>query len=578
VRTFSCLAGLLFLASLLIATGRAVSTAAPPSAAEKQADDEALRKANLSPDDGPALVEYLKQRTISESDQGKIKELIKEFSADSFEERRAASRELEKFGPAAIAPLKAAERDSDPEVAYRATLTLKRLEEVPHTAVGAAAIRRVIQLKPPGAAGALIGYLPLAEGEIQSDQIRQALNELAAPGGKADPALVAALSDPSPIRRGAAYIALLEGGNSQERIRIPDAFPQVRDAVRKDTTADSRFRGLWSLVVMAREKEFIADLIATIPQLPRNRLRQVEELLLHVAGQHPMGGRFGNTPDALNKSRDAWTQWWAQKGGAVDLVKFPFVPKISGTTEIVERDNSFGQGRVVCLGPDMKEKWRLMKAGGVSDARLLPNGQLLVADLFNARVLEFNPITGDESNARQMQSQPISSIPLANGGQLIVCRGSVIEFDKMGTKVFDYPRQNQDIQAGARLPNGDTIVVVFQQQPNTPNCFRIDAKGKEVGKPIVLGPTQDAHVIDVVGEDHVVVCEQDKVAEYDLKTAKLTWKYDCDRPTSVQRLFNGNTLIASVSANRAIEVDPDGNIVWEYNAKDQLRVARIYHR
>ena len=65
---------------------------------------------------------------------------------------------------------------------------------------------------------------------------------------------------------------------------------------------------------------------------------------------------------------------------------------------------------------------------------------------------------------------------------------------------------------------------------------------------------------------------------FGLPGMKLTWKYDCERPTSVQRLSNGNTLIASPSANRAIEVDPDGQVVWEYNAKDQLRVARIYHR
>src|SRR5262249_42191620 len=161
----------------------------------------------------------------------------------------------------------------------------------------------------------------------------------------------------------------------------------VRDAVRKDADPDARFRGLWSLIVTTREKEFVPDLIAMIPQLSHNRLRQVEELLLHVAGEHPAGGRFGK-PEALGKARDAWAAWWAQKGGAVDLVKFPFVPKVRGYTEVIDLDIRFGQGRVLCLGPDMKEKWRLTQVNNASDARVLPSGRVLVAEQNYFRVGE----------------------------------------------------------------------------------------------------------------------------------------------------------------------------------------------
>ena len=84
-------------------------------------------------------------------------------------------------------------------------------------------------------------------------------------------------------------------------------------------------------------------------------------------------------------------------------------------------------------------------------------------------------------------------------------------------------------------------------------------------------------------EDKVLVCEFDKVAEYDLKTGKQTWKHNtpANSPNSAQscqRLPNGNTLIALLNQNQVIEVDPSGEIVWEYAAKDGLRVGRAYRR
>jgi hypothetical protein len=566
------------LALLAVALVRPGAAQPPLPKGDTTADADALRKAGLSGDDGPALVGYLKQRTVSDADQERIRELIKKFAARRFEERMAASDEVMKYGPAAIGPLKDAERSADPEVAYRAGLALKKLEQVPHPAVAIAAIRRVAALKPPGAAAALIGFLPLADNDTQADEIRQALIDLAAPGGKPDSALVAALSDPSPVRRSAAYVALTEGGPPAERIRIPAAFPLVRDAVRRESDAEARFVGLWALVLTTREKQFVPDLIALTPILSHNRLRQVEELLLHVAGSHPPGGRFGRTPELRTKARDAWAAWWGQKGGAVDLVRFPFVPKVHGYTEVVEQDLRYGLGRVVALGPDMKMKWQLPQVNNAADARILPSGRVLVAEQNSFRVAEWNPLTGESGGARATLTQPIVAVPLADGGTLIVCRGSVGEYDKAGVRVFEYFRPTADIQSGARLPNGDTLVVTLQPQAGAPNGLRLDRKGKEIGKPMVLGPVVDAHAMDVVGEDHVLVCETTQVAEYDLKTAKLVWQHVSTRPTGVQRLPNGNTVIANLNQNTAVEVDPAGEVVWEYAAKDDMRVSRLCHR
>jgi hypothetical protein len=76
------------------------------------------------------------------------------------------------------------------------------------------------------------------------------------------------------------------------------------------------------------------------------------------------------------------------------------------------------------------------------------------------------------------------------------------------------------------------------------------------------------------------MCEANQVAEYDLKTGKVGWKYAVNVPTGVQRLPNGNTLIAAHNNNqsRAIEVDPAGDVLWEYKSKDGHLILKAYRR
>jgi hypothetical protein len=571
-------------------------------------DDEALTKAGLTPTDGPKLIGYLRQRTLSDADQGKITAIIKRFGADDFDDRVKATEEIEVFGPAALGPLKTAERDPDPEVAYRARLTLKRMEKVPHSAVAAAAVRAIAKLKPDGAAAALIGFLPVADTEVVAEAIRQSLISLAvAKDGKADPAIVAALTDTSPIRRAAAYVALTEGGDAGERIHIKDAYPKLKEAVLKDTDPEAKFTGLWTLAMTTREKEFIPELIDLIPKIGRGRIWQLEELLLLLATTHPKDGRFLKSPEDLAKARTAWLAWWKEKGAKIDFVAFDFKPRTQGITDIIEMDyRGYGQGRIISLGPDLKEKMRITSSNNPNnlnnptDVKVLPNGKIWVVESSANQITErsiTNPnIVLTRRNAFQ---QPVNIDMLPDGGMVVICRNQILEWDKDGKQTWAYPRANYDIMAGKRLPNGETIFVTNAYQApgaaHTPNWFKIDSKGKEVAKTeanknLAFGYILQPQTMDVVGEDKILVCERenkingqavDRVAEYDLKTGKQTWKHDCplnSSPSSAQRLPNGNTLICLMNTNQLIEVDPSGEIVWEFQSKDGLKVGRAYRR
>lgn len=536
-------------------------------------DEDALKAAGLSSTNAKQLITYLEQRTLTDTDQGKLKGIIRDFGASDFDVRQKASEDIEGYGPAALGPLREAERDPDPEVSYRAVQAVKKLNKVRHELVAAAAVRAVLNLRPPEASRALLGFLPLAGDEALADEIRDALTDLALKDGKVDAAILAAISDPTPIRRAAAYIALIDG-------QATEALPKVKAALQGETDTEARFRGFWSLALAAHDKAAIPELIKLTPKLNRGRLWQLEDLLIQLAdSKKPADAKFGRTPEALNKARDAWLAWWDTAAGKLDLASFDYAPRIHGFTDLVEMDpRGFGNWRVTSLGPDEKERMRLTNIQNPSDARSLPNGNILVSEQNSNQVTERDP-TGKTIKTHGA-TMPLLVEPLEGGGLLVTGRNDIKEIGKDGKDVFTYrrPGNQHDIVAARRLPGGETVVITNSN--NSPeNCFKLDDKGKLLGKPIQLGRVQAIYAsVDVLDKDRILLTEYNQVAEYDLKTAKVGWKHPVSNPSSVQRLPNGNTLIASSQLNKVIEVDEANEIVWEYQAKDGLRILRAYRR
>lgn len=556
-------------------------------------DPDTLKKANLPTDDANGLLDYIRARTLSDAEQTKIGDVIAKFGDDDFEVRERATEAAVRFGPPAIGPLKAASTNPDPEVTYRAKLALRLVEKVPHTEVVIAAARTLAKLRHKDAAGVLLGYLPLAESDDVSEAIRGALTALAvAEGNKPEPALLAALTDQKAARRAAAYVALVEGTKE-----VPGAANVARErvsaAAAKDADAEARFQGLWALLTVTRDRARVADLIAAVPKLPRGRIWQLEGLLVQAAGDSKPKAAFGKSEAALNKARDAWADWWQKKGAGVDLAKFDFAA-VGGFLDLVEYDaRAYGQTRVVTLGPDLKEK---VKFGGPgqnqvynpADARRLPNGNYLVCEMNYSRITE-RDTNGDIKKTHSV-NQPISADVLPDGGMVVIGRSSVMQFDKDMKVQWSFNWNQSVIFGGKRLPDGDVVFVTNDQQ-GQPNCRRIGVKrtekdgkvtweAKETGKGITVGRMQQFCTLDAT-EKSILVCEFNRVAEYDLATGKELWKHSGTNPMSCQRLANGNTLIVFHSqgtGGKLVEVDADNEVLWEYESKDGLRVAKAYRR
>jgi hypothetical protein len=542
-----------------------------------KSDAEVLASVGLKADDPAGLVGYIRQRTLSDADLTRIQAVIRRLGDERFEERIKASAEVETFGPAAIAPLRAAaQSDPDPEIAYRAGETLGRMEKVSHTAVALAAVRALAKLKPTEAPPVLLGYLTVSDSIAVEDGIRAALVGMAVRDGQPDVALVAALKDPSAVRRGAAAVALIKGGAKTSSSRTPAALPQVKAAVTAEADSETKFRMVFALLTAARDADAVGELIGLIPAVPRGRLWQIEDYLVQLAGKTPPKVHLGTGKEALEKGRDQWRKWWESARGSTKLAAFEYAPKTTGRLLLVTMTvQGWANAKVAELGPDLKERWKIQGLNAPLDCRILPDGRILVMEQNHLRLTERDE-AGRILMTRNLQGPPMGFQPLPDGETLVAYRHMVAEYDKDWKQTSAFTRNQSDILAAHRLANGQTLVLC----QNPASILRLDEKGKVMPNPVKVGPPSYQPRMDVLSDDRVLVTEQNRVVEYDLRAAdkREVWKVQAAAPSSVQRLPNGNTLIVEAGNNSVKEVAADGQVVWSYTPTDGMRLLRAERR
>jgi HEAT repeats len=294
-------------AVLLLAAGAA---RAAETTADIAADEEALKAAKVATD-GPGLVDYFRKRLPREADEKRIAELVRQLGDDSFQAREKAAADLVAIGQAALVQLRQAENSADAEVKRRAHECAEKIERAAGPDVTGAAVRVLVARAPEGACAALLDFLPAA-GEATED-VLAALAAVGVKGGKADPALAAALQDKVAAKRAAAAVVLGRSGPAEQR-----------DVVRKllgDDDALVRLRAAQGLLA-ARDKEAVPALVALLGEAPPAIAQEAEDVLHWLAGdQAPKGVALGEDKATRTKCREAWAGWWKQHGDALDLTK-----------------------------------------------------------------------------------------------------------------------------------------------------------------------------------------------------------------------------------------------------------------
>lgn len=534
---------------ILIIVGLAMLAPLLPARENPESTDlKTLRAAQVATD-GSGLLDYFRKRTIGEPERERIVALIQHLGDDSYAVRDRATTALAQYGLPAVGLLRQALNNHDVEISRRAERCLAIIEKRPSKEVSAAAARHLARVKPDEAVAVLLAYLPFADDDSVADDVRDSLVALAMNNGQPDAVLLAALDDPSPLKRGAAGVALT-------RHRVPAARKLLADP---DT--DVRMRATLTAVGQAKDKSAVPTLINLLTEGPANQVWKAEELLTRLAGDGGPSIVVGKDADTRKKARDAWNEWWTKEGEKVDMAALDIAPKVLGLTLIVQANMGAISGKVYEINPAGEIQWKIDNLQQPYDAVVVGKDRVIIAEYSSSQVT-MRDFQGNIVWQKQF-SMPWNLQVLPNNHLLVVARNQVVEWDQDRNEVFQLQRDRFDLTTAGKDRNGD-----YWLMTNVGNLIKLDRMKKEL-KSFPLGAARSfMGSMDLLPNGHVLVSHQNGVSEFDFDGKRVWGATPTGQISSVQRLHNGNTLIAGTSDRTVIELDKDGKKVWDYKPAD----------
>ncbi len=524
-------------------------------------DEKLLTNAGVSAD-GPGLLDFFRARTLSESDRAALAATVRRLGDASFEAREKASQDLIRAGRHAVKPLREALADPDLEVRRRAERCLEAIEESPALALQAAAARLVAARRPDGAAEVLLAFLPAVEEASVEEAVHDALAAVAVRGGKAEPAVMAALADKEPARRAGAAFALGRAGG--------EWLKPVRPLLT-DPDAAVRFRAAAALL-RGGDKDAVPVLIALLAAGPPPLAWRAEDLLCRVGGERAPAAPLGGADEAARaRCRDAWKEWWKANEDRTDLARVNFDEALRGVTVVCDLDAAKGTpGRVWECGADGQARWHTEAPQGPIDVQVLPGGRFLVAEHRATRVTERDR-DGKVLWEQRVENSPVSCQRLANGNTFIATYNQVLEVTRDGRTVYAHKVPGGTLWNARRTRDGHIVCVLGSNQ-----LLEMDVGGKEVRR-VPLGNTSGWGSVEVLASGRYLVAQwgANRVVEVDA-AGKVFWECNVQSPASATRLRNGHVLVASTEGRAVFEFDRSGKEVAKIPTQGRPFRARRY--
>jgi hypothetical protein len=522
---------------------------AESGASQFEAEEEALRAA-LQSDDAPAALDFLRKRTPSEAQRTRLRTLVQQLGNDEFEIREQASIRLAASGPVATAPLRAASRSPDAEVARRAREILPRAQREQAVPLLVSSVRLVTDRRPPGVVAVLLDYLPWAADAKVADEVRAALRTLTVQHGQADAALVRALESSDADQRAAAGVVLA-------RADLRETRPAVRRLLEDEDTFVRLQVG--RVLVEARDRTAIPVLIELFADLVGDERWDVEDLLERIAGEDAPALPRTDGHEVRRRRRDAWRGWWQTHGEALNLARLPDPPRAREQTLVLLADLQTGVGQALDVGSDGQPGRRLDGLRGPFAVQALSGGRVLIAEYAGKRVVE-TTLDGKLTWNRDLSAGPLAVQRLPGGGTFIACRNQLLEFSQAGEETWQLRRPRRDIVAARKHTNGSIVVVT-----DDGFCRWLDAAGQESHSFAAPGPYVIGTGIDVLPNRRVLVPRfgRDCVTEYDA-LGNVLWEAALPGPASAERLPDGHTLVGCTAPPLVVELDRHGQVVWQY--------------
>jgi hypothetical protein len=559
---------LLAFAGLIVAArlGGAQAPPPPPRPADTTSADEKILRDLKERVDPAALLDYFRKRTYPEANPKKLEVLIRQLGDRSFRVREQARTELIALGPSGMVAVRAAEHHHDHEILRRAVEIRSHIERKADPVAEGAAARLLALHKPEQAAEVLLNFLPFAADDSVIEEICRTLPAVAVRSGKPEPAVVAALKDKLPVKRGAAGAALAKAGAQ---------LPAAR-ALLKDREPTVRLRVALALVTGRRDADAVEALIATFEHLPPDCLWPAEEVLIRLAGAKAPQVSLGTDADERLKCKKAWEAWWVSARKEIDLAKVQLENAFLGYTLLVQR--TFNRivngkrfppgGQVQELDSNKKVRWEFDLPPTIYPvhAEVVAPDRVLLAEYQRRCVCE-RDFKGNVKWEKALDGNPLAAQRLSNGNTFVVMQNRLIEYDRKGTEVYRKDWPPFDIFRARKLRNGHVVFItaagsLSRIDPRTGKTlvsFSVGPMGSQFGSFEVL--PNGHYLIPVYGTREVI--------EFDAAGKRL-WSASVPWPTSVQRLPNGNTLVGSQNARNVIELDRSGREVWRHQSDGQV--------
>jgi HEAT repeat protein len=522
--------------------------------------EKALTAEGIS-SDGPSLLAYLKERTLSDSERQRLAQLVRQLGDDSFARRETATVQLTSAGRQALTHLTPAVYDKDLEIRWRAKQCIARIEARSDVSHVGTVIRLLALKNPEGTTAALLDFLPGAHDPVVEEQVFAALARVGVQGQDIDPALAAGLTDAHPLRRAAAARVLS---------RAPD--PQSRQTVvplLQDPQPRVRFEAATGLIISGH-REAVATLWPLLTDAPAPLAWQVEDLLFRLArGKGPVGGLGPADPARRKACRAAWETWWRNEGDKVDLVHLEGFHPVRGLTLVCDYD----EGRVLELDRQGKVRWQITGLAGPNDAHILPGGRVLIAER-NGRVVTERDRRGKIVWEHRARNNPIACQRLENGNTLVVTWSEIYEVTPTQEVVKKHSHRS-GFRHAQQLPNGHLLYITSRGE-----VVELDGNWKPL-RTITL--SDHAHgagywaSIDPLPGDRFLIAlgGAGRVLEIDSK-GEVIWEHAEHSPVFATRLRNGNTLISSFDGRYLVEVDHAGKEVAKHKMTGRPFAARRY--
>ena len=503
--------------------------------------------------EGPGLLSELKKRTRPDVDLIKAQALVQKLQGDTYEAREMAQKDLIDLGVPVLPLLRQVFRDPpDLEIRVRIRSCIESIEAQSEKAKEEYLPRllplaRLVALrKPPGAAEAILAYLPGQDDDALREELQTALAAVAHSNGEANPDVLKALTDNSPIRRIAAARALCS-------VQKLDHLDEVRQLHQDDDPAVRLAVAL--ALAEARDPGALPVLAAFIAQAPIDLAAQAEEFLSRVAGE--VGPKDLPEGDANRRKRSAEWASWAQTAMSNPAVFSQMANatrgrvgpasggRLRGFTLLVQPQ----ENTVTALSPDGKQRWALNGLETPMDAQVLANQHILVA--------ETNRVTERDMSGTVLWKMegisPVSIQRLPNGNTFIPCNDMIIEVDRRGKEVFRVMLPG--IAAANRLSDGS--IVAFAQR----EIVQLDKTGKEVKRSQVM--VGGAGCNEVLDNGHVLTLSpgMGSCVEFDQDGNEIN-RFDQQGVSHAFRLPNGHTLV-TIMGMRYVELDKNWQQIKE---------------